>query len=746
MMEHFFFSFCILVFVSNNCEAMAIGVEPQKWLTQTGAAPLVIARGGYSGLFPESSTYAYQTATATGLPDLVSFCDLQMTKDGSGICHSNILLDNSTDIGNAFPKGSKTYNVNGKSVTGWFTIDYTVDQLLDNVTLIQSIFSRPSVFDGSFPPTTVGDVTGLKPHQFWLNVPYSTFFDQHQQNTADYALKVSQAVGINYISSPEIGFLKTMNGKIPQAIHVFQFLDKDAVEPTINQTYGSLAQDLSRIKLFASAILVPKTYIWPVGPDGYLQPHTSLVDDAHKLGIKVYASGFANDQLGSYNYSYDPTAEYLQFIDNSVFSVDGVLTDFPSTASASVACLAHNKNAILHAEGRPLVITHNGASGDFAPCTDLAYQKAVEDGADVIDCSVQLSKDGIAFCSNSLDLVDSTTAMATFIGKATTIPEIQQENGIFSFDLTWAEIKTLKPVLNGPSLKAGLLRNPAMKNQGKLMLLSEFLDFAKAKNVGILISIKNAAYLASKQGLGIVDAVSSALTKADLDKKNKVFVQSDDSSVLSKFPAYKRIIMIDEIFSSAPDEVEKEMKKFADGVNIHRSSIIPNVDGFLVKSTQVVEKMQAANLSVFLSVLSNEFTGIAYDFFSDPVAELATYISFGVNGIVTEFPATATAYLKSPCSNLDANLSYTILPVEPGALLQLIPEGVIAPPKSAPALKASDVISPPLPAITKKGEGANAPGKETKASSGHLNTPITSALFGQTIATILILIFTTSFK
>lgn len=159
--------------------------------------------------------------------------------------------------------------------------------------------------------------------------------------------------------------------------------------------------------------------------------------------------------------------------------------------------------------------------------------------------------------------------------------------------------------------------------------------------------MQNAAYLASKQGLGIVDAVSSALTKADLDKKNKVFVQSDDSSVLSKFPAYKRIIMIDEIFSSAPDEVEKEMKKFADGVNIHRSSIIPNVDGFLAKSTQVVEKMQAANLSVFLSVLSNEFTGIAYDFFSDPVAELATYISFGVNGIVTEFPATATAYLSN---------------------------------------------------------------------------------------------------
>lgn len=165
---------------------------------------------------------------------------------------------------------------------------------------------------------------------------YSRFSDEHLQNTADFALKVSEAVGINYISSPEIAFLKSINGKIPQAIHVFQFLDKDAIEPTTDKTYGVLAQDLATIKLFASAILVPKTYIWPIGPNQYLQPHTSLVDDAHKLGMKVYASDFANDRPASFNYSYDPISEYLQFIDNSVFSVDGVLTDFPSTASAAV--------------------------------------------------------------------------------------------------------------------------------------------------------------------------------------------------------------------------------------------------------------------------------------------------------------------------------------------------------------------------------------------------------------------------
>ena len=107
------------------------------------------------------------------------------------------------------------------------------------------------------------------------------------------------------------------------------------------------------------------------------------------------------------------------------------------------ACFSHQKGNLPKA-GHALVITHNGASGDYPGCTDLAYQKAVEDGADVIDCSVQMSKDGIAFCHDSADLTASTTAMATFMSRATSVPEIQPTNGVFSFDLTWAEIQSLK--------------------------------------------------------------------------------------------------------------------------------------------------------------------------------------------------------------------------------------------------------------------------------------------------------------
>lgn len=91
-----------------------------------------------------------------------------------------------------------------------------------------------------------------------------------------------------------------------------------------------------------------------------------------------------------------------------------------------------------------MIISHNGASGDYTGCTDLAYEKAVMDGADIIDCSVQMSKDGIAFCLDSADLLGDTTAITTFMSKSSNIPEIQPMNGVFTFDLTWTEIQTLK--------------------------------------------------------------------------------------------------------------------------------------------------------------------------------------------------------------------------------------------------------------------------------------------------------------
>lgn len=96
-----------------------------------------------------------------------------------------------------------------------------------------------------------------------------------------------------------------------------------------------------------------------------------------------------------------------------------------------------------------MIISKYGASGDYPACTDLAYKKAKSDGADVIDCPVQISKDGVPFCLSSIDLSTTTTvAQSKFGTRKTIIPEIQKGSGIYTFSLTWNEIKTLTRKLN----------------------------------------------------------------------------------------------------------------------------------------------------------------------------------------------------------------------------------------------------------------------------------------------------------
>lgn len=171
---------------------------------------------------------------------------------------------------------------------------------------------------------------------------HDTFFKQQNLSVESFLHSLStKPVSINYISSPDVDFLRRVRSNFGSKTtgQIFRFLEQDKIEPATNQTYGALLKNLTFIRTFASGILVPKGYIWPVDASLYLQPHTSLVSDAHKVGLEVFASDFVNDVPFSFNYSYDPVAEYLQFIDNGDFSVDGVLSDFPITPSAAVGTL-----------------------------------------------------------------------------------------------------------------------------------------------------------------------------------------------------------------------------------------------------------------------------------------------------------------------------------------------------------------------------------------------------------------------
>ncbi|KAI3524331.1 hypothetical protein L1887_02984 [Cichorium endivia] len=705
----------------------------KKWLTLNSGEPLVIAQGGFPGLFPDSSGAGYAAAIAMGVIGTLKYCNLQLTKDNLGVCLPNLKLDNCTNAATRFPKHQRRYSIDGRDIDGWFPLDFTIDEIMKEIRLMQNIYSRASVFDFVYPLLQPDSVFGMEPKgHLWLNVQNNAFWSSHQLNVIRYIDESKQFFVADYISSPEIGFLKAVAASKTfdktKTKLVFRFLTPVEIEPTYKESYGGLLKKLAMIKTFASGILVPKDYVWPIGKDGYLQPATTLVADAHREGLQVYAAGFASDAFSSYNYSYDPEAEYLQFVDNAQFSVDGIVTEFPGSASNAIACLAHSPKPTKKVVDT-LIISHNGASIDYPGCTDLAYKKAINDGADIIDCNVQMTKDGVAFCLDSADILGKTNAAMAFMDRSTSVPEIQPKIGVFTFDVTWTEIKSVKPLIQNPFQSADLLRNPKSKNAGTFLKVSEFLELAR-KNVstGILIGIQNAAYLASNKGLDILQSVNDALKNAKLDPKQKILIQSDDTSVLEKFkasnPTYPRVLLFSKPISNAPKPVTDNIKKYADAVNVVKQSIMPESKIYITKvATKIVEQMHAANISVYVSGFSTETLSMQLDFYSDPYTELVSFIAEGIDGVITDNPKTASAFMRSPCVDPNSKAPFVFQPIRPGDYLAQV-EPTVLPPASAPIppLRVTDVVDPPLPPVNAAarkedsdsgGEGKSGDGSES---------------------------------
>ncbi|CAG7876912.1 unnamed protein product [Brassica rapa] len=675
-----------------------------SWQTLHGKPPVVVARGGFSGLLQDSSENAYKMVNLTTSPDVTLWCDLQLTKDGAGICFPTLNLDNASNVKDVYPNHKE-----------WLSVGFTWKEL-STVALRQGVFSRLQIFDDVSDILRIEEVAKLGTSGLWLNIQHSDFYTQHNLSMRNFVLSISSHMKINFISSPDISFLKSVKKDVKptKTKLIFSFLSQDQIDPFTNQSYASLAKNLTFIKTFASGILVPKSYIWPLSSDLYLQPHTSLVTDAHRQGLQVFASEFANDAVSAYNYSYDPTNEYLYFIDNGNFSVDGFLSDFPVTPYRAINCFSHLDKKKAKKRANITIISKDGASGDFSGGTDLAYEKAIRDGVDFIDCNVQMSKDKIPFCMSSIDLMNSTNVIYTsFKNLSSTVSEIQQGSSIFTFSLTMSEIQTLKPIISNPHRVYGLFRNPRNKNLGKFLTLSEFLLLPNRYSSlsGSLIKIEYAAYLATHQGISIVDAVLYELKRAT----SQVLIQSTDKAVLIEFKEKGKmtneelVYAVDEDIHDVADSAIKDIKSFAGSIVISKKSVVPYSEGIarLEKETDVVPRLRSSGLRVYVETFSNEFITQPYDFFSDPTVEIDYFVRGDpeVDGIITDFPATTSRYTKNPCySKMEQ--------IRTGELVSLANREMLSPAEAPyPQLLDSNVTEPPLPEVRIQ-PPAPAPAKE----------------------------------
>ncbi|CAF1743963.1 BnaC09g52640D [Brassica napus] len=673
------------------------------WQTLTGEAPLIIARGGFSGMFPDSSVTAYSFVSATSVPDAVLWCDVQLTKDGVGISFPDVTMYKDSNV--------KMLTLNGKTLT----------------------FLTESLLRTGSPLTSPPKISKACSHD--------AFYAQHNLSMSRFLLSVSKTVIIDYLSSPELKFFRDIGSRFGKTgpKFVFRFLEKDEVEVSTNQTYGSLMTNLTFINMFASGVLVPKSYIWPVDEDQYLLPHTTFVQDAHKEGLQVYASGFANDFDLAYNYSYDPLAEYLSFMDNGNFSVDGVVSDFPLTASSAVVLLLQRKGIFF-------VISKNGASGDYPGCSDLAYSKAIEDGADIIDYAIQMSSDGIPFCLNSSNLLEGTNVFQSpFINRSSTVPEIAPHAGLYSFSLRWTEIKTLRLAMTHPySLGFNLFRNPREKSSEKIVSLYDFLILANKSSslVGVLISVENVAYLREKQGIDVVKEVLYAFKEAYyINATKRVMIQSSNNPVLVDFKKqspYEIVYQVEKNVGDIVDSAIEEIKKFADAVVVSRLSVYSTRNFFLTGQTHLVEKLHKFNLPVYVKTFRNEFVSQPWDFFSDATVEINTYVAgAGVSGTITEFPLTAARYKRNRCLTRKDHPPYMPL-VKPAGLL-----GFVNHDSPHPAFTADDVTEPPLPPVTFR-TPPNIPGplstdEKAPNSKTRLTPPLLLPALAMALASLLLL-------
>ncbi len=128
-----------------------------------GDAPLVIGHRGASGERPEHTLEAYERAIAQGAdfiePDLVP------TKDGILIARHENEISGTTDVADRpeFADRQTTKIIDGDEVTGWFTEDFTLEELKTLRATERIPGTRPdnTEFDGQFEVPTLSEVIDL---------------------------------------------------------------------------------------------------------------------------------------------------------------------------------------------------------------------------------------------------------------------------------------------------------------------------------------------------------------------------------------------------------------------------------------------------------------------------------------------------------------------------------------------------------------------------------------------------------
>lgn len=302
------------------------------------AKPLLIAHRGASGYVPEHTLAAYWLAIEQGAdyvePDLVS------TKDGVLVArHENAIAivdasgnvrEATTDVADRpeFANRKATKVIDGVSITGWFTEDFTLAELktLRARERLPQLRTANTRFDGMFEVPTFEEVLQLvaqanerrqqralatggwkaalkvKPIGIYPETKHPTYFDGIGLSLEEPLVRTLNQHGYRFKTSPvfiqsfEVGNLQAL-AKMTR-VPLVQLLNGsgqpyDFVARGDARTYADLAkpEGLKEIARYASGIGANTNLMIPL-VGGRLGTPTTLVQDAHAAGLIVHGWTF----------------------------------------------------------------------------------------------------------------------------------------------------------------------------------------------------------------------------------------------------------------------------------------------------------------------------------------------------------------------------------------------------------------------------------------------------------------------
>ena len=325
------------------------------------AAPIVIGHRGVPGERLEHTRPSYLLAIEQGCdyiePDVVA------TRDGVLVVRHENEISGTTDVA-AHPefadrKVSKV--IDGVPYTGWFTEDFTLEELRtlrvrerlpqlrpQNIRLARTeqILTFDEVLDIAEQASADGRA---EPIGVYVETKHPTYFAGIGLDLNDLLIAVLEQRGVNHsgakimIQSMETANLKALRDRTP--LTIIQLLDRqgapyDLVAAGDPRTYWAMRKplELQKIAAYADGIGPNKSQVIKRDMRQRLAKTTKLVRRAHDLGLLVHIWTMRSEnnflptdlRLGRDKAAHgDAVGEYLAFFDAGV---DGVFSDFSATA------------------------------------------------------------------------------------------------------------------------------------------------------------------------------------------------------------------------------------------------------------------------------------------------------------------------------------------------------------------------------------------------------------------------------